>query len=64
MSAFVFCGSRRVQLVIDEVVGAPESVVLSPGGTTMGGCGCTATGCEISPVVPKISIARIVRVWG
>jgi hypothetical protein len=64
MSASVHCGSRRVQLVMDDVVGAPENVVFPPGGTTIGGCGCTATGCEISPVVPKVSMARIVSVCG
>ena len=44
MSASVHCGSSRVQLVIDDVVGAPEKVVFEPGGTTIGGCGCTANG--------------------
>jgi hypothetical protein len=39
MSAFVDCGSSRVQLVTDDVVGAPVKVVSLPGGTTIGGCG-------------------------
>ena len=39
MSASVHCGSRRVQLVIDDVVGAPDNVVFAPGGTTIGGSG-------------------------
>ena len=61
MSASVHCGSSRVQLVIDDVVGAPENVVSLPGGTTIGGSGWTANGFEISPVVPNVSIARMVR---
>src|SRR5262245_2435230 len=63
MSASVHCGSRRVQLVIDDVVGAPDSVVFAPGGITMGGCGSTLNVFEISPTVPKLSVARTVRVW-
>src|SRR5262245_18024825 len=63
MSASAHCGSRRVQLVIDAVVGAPEKVGLPPGGTTIGGGGWTANVVEISPVVPNVSMARIVSVW-
>ena len=63
MSASVDCGSRRVQLVIDDVVGAPENVVFEPGGTTIGGSRLDHDGhCEISPVVPNVSIARMVSV--
>ncbi len=61
MSALEDCGSRRVQLVIDDVVGAPVKVVSLPGGTTIGGSGWTAKGLVISPTVPKVSNARMVR---
>jgi hypothetical protein len=54
-------GSRRVQLVIEEVVGTPERVVLVPGGGVMGTCGRTAKVAEVVPVIPNASVARIVR---
>src|SRR5262245_26737049 len=63
MSALVHWGSRRVQLVTEDVVGAPANVVSLPGGTTIGGWGWTANGFEISPIVPKVSMARTVRTW-
>jgi hypothetical protein len=62
MSVSLHCGSSRVQLVIDDVVGAPENVVLPPGGMTIGGCAWTLKACDISFDVPKVSTARIVSV--
>src|SRR3954469_13564794 len=35
-SAFEHCGSSRVQLVIEDVVGTPESVFFALGSTTVG----------------------------